>query len=268
MSEKTSARVSKEYLIMVEFMEEHPALAHAASPLSGGYTAACRRELWQQLAALLNAAGPVAKSVLRWRHTWQVWCTRCKKQEAQFLAAGRDTKGGRLPGLAGRLCKLRSPGLVQGVAAPMYSSSSQNQPRVSVWEMPGTSGLQQAEARSPSDATPSEEELEEEGAPCDTASTQEQPGVVTGRPCHQQQSTRVEEVHQLLAETRRTNDLLEARSAEDVTFHARLLEEQRQTSTAVRSLTAAVTQLTAAVRPTWCALLMRQGPTQCASPSK
>ncbi|XP_077523222.1 uncharacterized protein LOC144134120 [Amblyomma americanum] len=76
----------------------------------------------------------------------------------------------------------------------------------------------------PLDATPSEEELEEEGAPCDTASTQEQPGVVTGRPCHQQQSTRVEEVHQLLAETRRTNDLLEAHSAEDVTFHARLLE--------------------------------------------
>ncbi|XP_077503340.1 uncharacterized protein LOC144113857 [Amblyomma americanum] len=232
MSEKTSARVSKEQsLLMMEFMEQHPALAHAASPLSGGYTAARRRELWQQLAALLNAAGPVAKSVLRWRHTWQVWCTRCKKQEAQFLAAGRGTGGGRLPGLAGSVCKLRSPGLVLGVAAPMFSSSSQNQPRVSVGEMPGTSGLQQAEARSPS-------------------ATQEQPGVVAGHPSQQQRSTWTEEVHQLLAETRRTNDLLEARSVEDVAFHARLLEEQRQTSAALRSLTVAVTQLTAAVTET------------------
>ncbi|KAK8769515.1 hypothetical protein V5799_014019 [Amblyomma americanum] len=85
----TTARVSKEQLLMmVEFMEQHPALAHAASPLSGGYTAARRRELWQQLAALLNAAGPAEKTALQWRHTWQVWCTRCKKQEAQFLAAG------------------------------------------------------------------------------------------------------------------------------------------------------------------------------------
>ncbi|KAK8769040.1 hypothetical protein V5799_014493 [Amblyomma americanum] len=97
--------------------------------------------------------------------------------------------------------------------------------------MPGTSGLQQAEVRSPS-------------------ATQEQRGVVAGHPCQQQRSTRAEEVHQLLAETRRTNDLLEARSAEDVTFHARLLEEQRQKSTAVRSLTAAVTQLTTAVTET------------------
>ncbi|KAK8788650.1 hypothetical protein V5799_021570 [Amblyomma americanum] len=113
----------------------------------------------------------------------------------------------------------------------MFSSSSQNQPRVSVGEMPGTSGLQQAEARSPS-------------------ATQEQPGVVAGHPSQQQRSTWTEEVHQLLAETRRTNDLLEARSVEDVAFHARLLEEQRQTSAALRSLTVAVTQLTAAVTET------------------
>ncbi|XP_077512643.1 uncharacterized protein LOC144123756 [Amblyomma americanum] len=96
-----------------------------------------------------------------------------------------------------------------------------------------------------------EEELEEEeSAPCDTASTQEQRDVVAGRLCQQQRSTRAEEVHQLLTETRRTNDLHEARSAEDATFHVRLLEEQRQTTRAVRSLTAAVTQLTAAVTET------------------
>ncbi|XP_077498630.1 uncharacterized protein LOC144109706 [Amblyomma americanum] len=246
----TTARVSKEQLLMmVEFMEQHPALAHAASPLSGGYTAARRHELWQQLAALLNAAGPAEKTALQWRHTWQVWCTRCKKQEAQFLAAGRGTGGGRLPGLAGRVCKLRSPGLVLGVAAAMFSSSSLNQPRVSVGEMPGTSGLQQAEARSPSEELEELDE-EEEGAPCDTASTQEQRDVVAGRPWQQQRSTRAEEVHQLLTETRRTNELHEARTAEDATFHVRLLEEQRRTTTAVRSLTAAVTQLTAAVTET------------------
>ncbi|KAK8778571.1 hypothetical protein V5799_020089 [Amblyomma americanum] len=71
---------------------------------------------------------------------------------------------------------------------------------------------------------PDEEELEEEGTPCDTASTQEQPAVVAGRPSQQQRSTRTEEVHQLLAETRRTNDLLAARNVEDIAFHARLLE--------------------------------------------
>ncbi|XP_077485405.1 uncharacterized protein LOC144095603 [Amblyomma americanum] len=137
----------------------------------------------------------------------------------------------------------------------MFSSSSQNQPRVSVGEMPGTSGLQQAEARSPSDGTPPEEELEEldeedEGAPCDTASTQERRDVAAGRPRQQQRSTRAEEVRQLLTETRPTNDLHEARAAEDATFHVRLLEEQRRTTTAVHSLTAAVTQLTAAVTET------------------
>ncbi|XP_077508616.1 uncharacterized protein LOC144120002 [Amblyomma americanum] len=102
---------------------------------------------------------------------------------------------------------------------------------------------------------PPEEELEEldeeeEGAPCDTASTQERRDVVAGRPWQQQRSTRAEEVRQLLTETRRTNDLHEARAAEDATFHVRLLEEQRRTTTAVRSLTAAVTQLTAAVTET------------------
>ncbi|XP_077507472.1 uncharacterized protein LOC144118402 [Amblyomma americanum] len=83
-----------------------------------------------------------------------------------------------------------------------------NQPRVSVGEVPGTSGLQQAEARSPSD-------------------TQEQPAVVPGRPRQQQRSSRVEEVCQLLAETRCTNDLFVARNVEDVAFHAHLLEMKR-----------------------------------------
>ncbi|KAK8770380.1 hypothetical protein V5799_013155 [Amblyomma americanum] len=191
-----------------------------------------------QLVAQTNHESP--QRALRVPHVYQVL---------------QGTGGGRLPGLAGRVCKLRSPGLVLGVAAAMFSSSSLNQPRVSVGEMPGTSGLQQAEARSPSDGTPPEEELEEldeeeEGAPCDTASTQEQRDVVAGRPWQQQRSTRAEEVHQLLTETRRTNDLHEARTAEDATFHVRLLEEQRRTTTAVRSLTAAVTQLTAAVTET------------------
>ncbi|KAK8756033.1 hypothetical protein V5799_001266 [Amblyomma americanum] len=145
------------------------------------------------------------------------------------------TGGGRQPGLPGRVCKLRSPGLVQGVAAPMFSSSSQNQPRVSVGEIPGTSGLQQAEARSPS-------------------ATQEQPAVVPGRPSQQQRSTRTEEVHQLLAETRRTNDLLAARNVEDIAFHARLLEQQSQTSAEVRSLTAAVRDLTGAVNESGAAM--------------
>ncbi|KAK8773619.1 hypothetical protein V5799_011848 [Amblyomma americanum] len=63
--------------------------------------------------------------------------------------------------------------------------------------------------------------------PCDTAYTQEQPAVVPGRPRQQQRSSRVEEVCQLLAETRRTNDLFVARNVEDVAFHARLLEMKR-----------------------------------------
>ncbi|KAK8773620.1 hypothetical protein V5799_011849 [Amblyomma americanum] len=108
---------------MLEFTEQHPALAHAASPLSVGYTAARRRELWQEVANLLNAVGPVVKSVPLWRHTWQVWCTRCNREEAQFLVAGRGTGGGRRPGLPAG--KLRAPDLVQGVADPMFSSSSQ-----------------------------------------------------------------------------------------------------------------------------------------------
>ncbi|XP_077513838.1 uncharacterized protein LOC144124814 [Amblyomma americanum] len=101
---------------------------------------------------------------------------------------------------------------------------------------------------------PDEEELEEEGTPCDTASTQEQPAVVPGRPSQQQRSTQTEEVHQLLAETRRTNNLLAARNVEDIAFHARLLEQQSQTSAEVRSLTAAVRDLTGAVNESGAAM--------------
>ncbi|KAK8765177.1 hypothetical protein V5799_032214 [Amblyomma americanum] len=64
------------------------------------------------------------------------------------------TGGGRLPGLPGRVCKLRSPGLVQGAAAAMFFFLQPDPPRVSVGEVPGTSGLQQAQVRYPSGGTP------------------------------------------------------------------------------------------------------------------
>ncbi|XP_077491578.1 uncharacterized protein LOC144102142 isoform X1 [Amblyomma americanum] len=88
---------------------------------------------------------------------------------------------------------------------------------------------------------------------CDTASTQEQPVVVPGRPTQQQRITRAVEVCQLLVETQRTNDLLEARNVEDIVFHTRLLQHCRET-TEVRSLTAAVRDLIGAVRETGAAM--------------
>ncbi|KAH7937073.1 hypothetical protein HPB49_007742 [Dermacentor silvarum] len=101
-------RVSEgQWETMLAFMEQHLQLALRSSELGPGFSLVDQGRLWQQLADVLNAEGPVVKTVDQWRKQ-QVYEAR---RDATAIAQEQiSTGGGRAPGFRGRVLQLTGTG--------------------------------------------------------------------------------------------------------------------------------------------------------------
>ncbi|KAH7937487.1 hypothetical protein HPB49_017211 [Dermacentor silvarum] len=102
---------------VLAFMEPHLQLALRSSELGPGFSLVDRRRLWQQLADVLNAEGPVVKTVDQWRKQ-QVYEAR---RDATAIAQEQiSTGGGRAPGFRGRVLQLTGAVRFRGVTDLPY----------------------------------------------------------------------------------------------------------------------------------------------------
>ncbi|KAH7938311.1 hypothetical protein HPB49_022434 [Dermacentor silvarum] len=106
---------------VLAFMEPHLQLALRSSELGPGFSLVDRRQLWQQLADVLNAEGPVVKTVDQWRKQ-QVYEAR---RDATAIAQEQiSTGGGRAPGFRGRVLQLTGAVRFRGVTDLPYQEVS------------------------------------------------------------------------------------------------------------------------------------------------
>ncbi|XP_072141080.1 uncharacterized protein [Dermacentor andersoni] len=132
-------RVSKEQAaILVQFIEQHPYLARASTEFSPRMTAALKNELWEEVAAVLNAQGPAVKATSRWRNHWAKMAHKAKKEAARAASEKRATGGGKVGGVDGRVLDvlMRTGGVL--VSPPEYFPDSEDE--ASSEEAAGPSG--------------------------------------------------------------------------------------------------------------------------------
>ncbi|XP_054919610.1 uncharacterized protein [Dermacentor andersoni] len=132
-------RVSKEQAaILVQFIEQHPYLARASTEFSPRMTAARKNELWEEVAAVLNAQGPAVKATSRWRNHWAKMAHKAKKEAARAASEKRATGGGKVGGVDGRVLDvlMRTGGVL--VSPPEYFPDSEDE--ASSEEAAGPSG--------------------------------------------------------------------------------------------------------------------------------
>ncbi|KAH7936335.1 hypothetical protein HPB52_021541 [Rhipicephalus sanguineus] len=56
--------------VLIHFLEQQPYLGRSCTEVSPRMTAARKKQLWQEIATLLNQQGPAVKSPLLWRNHW------------------------------------------------------------------------------------------------------------------------------------------------------------------------------------------------------
>ncbi|XP_054926020.1 uncharacterized protein [Dermacentor andersoni] len=120
-------RVSKQQAaILVQFIEQHPYLARASTEFSPRMTAARKNELWEEVAAVLNAQGPAVKTTSRWRNHWAKMAHKAKKEAARAASEKRATGGGKVGGVDGRVLDvlMRTGGVL--VSPPEYFADSED----------------------------------------------------------------------------------------------------------------------------------------------
>ncbi|XP_070382835.1 uncharacterized protein [Dermacentor albipictus] len=130
--------------LLVAFMEGHPYLVRASCALTPECTVERRRQLWSELAALLNTEGPAAKTAEQWQVFWRKEVYLSRRDAATASASQSGTGGGRLPGLRGRIIALVGTSTVTGVCEAFYQPLDEPAMEVtveSVGTTAGTSGL-------------------------------------------------------------------------------------------------------------------------------
>ncbi|XP_065280163.1 uncharacterized protein [Dermacentor albipictus] len=130
--------------LLVAFMEGHPYLVRASCALTPECTVERRRQLWSELAALLNTEGPAAKTAEQWQVFWRKEVFLSRRDAATASASQSGTGGGRLPGLRGRIIALVGTSTVTGVCEAFYQPLDEPAMEVtveSVGTTAGTSGL-------------------------------------------------------------------------------------------------------------------------------
>ncbi|XP_070379147.1 uncharacterized protein [Dermacentor albipictus] len=122
--------------IIINFMERNPRLVKSGD-LDPKFTAQRRKEMWEELAKLLNDAGPPTKPVVQWRCWWNRFVSRARADAGNLSAEMKSTGGGLLGGAKGRVLALLGPASTVPVRpAPFLSSqcesdSQQQQPNTS-----------------------------------------------------------------------------------------------------------------------------------------
>ncbi|XP_054922311.2 uncharacterized protein [Dermacentor andersoni] len=130
--------------LLVAFMEGHPYLVRASCALTPECTVERRRQLWSELAALLNTEGPAAKTAEQWQVFWRKEVFLSRRDAAAASASQSGTGGGRLPGLRGCVIALVGTSTVTGVCEPFYQPLDEPAMEVTVQSVgttAGTSGL-------------------------------------------------------------------------------------------------------------------------------
>lgn len=69
---------------LINFMELNPRLASKSGEFDPNFTAAKREQLWEELAALLNAEGPPVRTAQAWRIWWTKFVYRCRREAGRF----------------------------------------------------------------------------------------------------------------------------------------------------------------------------------------
>nr|XP_054920781.1 uncharacterized protein LOC126518091 isoform X3 [Dermacentor andersoni] len=128
--------------LLVAFMEKHAFLVTASRVPSPEATVERKRELWEEIAALLNAEGPARKSLRKWQAFWR------KEVFLSRRDAAETRSGGRLSGVRGRIMQLVGPATVTGLCEQRRSQPLDEQLAVDVFvarlledTTPGTTGL-------------------------------------------------------------------------------------------------------------------------------
>ncbi|KAH6946590.1 hypothetical protein HPB50_014146 [Hyalomma asiaticum] len=83
--------------ILIEFIEQHPYLARATTSLSRRLSAARKKELWDEVAAVLNQRGTAVKTPERWRNHWSKLVHAARREAARSAAERTSTGGGKPP---------------------------------------------------------------------------------------------------------------------------------------------------------------------------
>lgn len=94
---------------LVSFLEQHSCLVENSCQRSRPVRAEKRRQLWRQLAELLNAQGPSKKSPALWRVVWRRTQTKAREAAAGQTAVRERPVSGKVPNLLERVMALIGP---------------------------------------------------------------------------------------------------------------------------------------------------------------
>ncbi|KAH7983160.1 hypothetical protein HPB52_009696 [Rhipicephalus sanguineus] len=124
-------RVSKvQRDMLIQFLEQHPYLGRSCTEVSPRMTAARKKQLWQEIATLLNQQGPAVKSPQLWRNHWAKMVCGARKELARSTSERNATGGGRVGGVDGRVLDiLERTGAVVTTPPEYYPVPDVPQPR-------------------------------------------------------------------------------------------------------------------------------------------
>ncbi|XP_072144055.1 uncharacterized protein [Dermacentor andersoni] len=189
--------------------------------------------MWEELANLLNDAGPPTKPVVHWRCWWNRFVSRARADAGNLSAEMKSTGGGLLGGAKGRVLALLGPAsTVPARPAPFVSSHCESDSR-----QPHTSAV--TEVSQPGDTSVSAASAPQQQPP--SASTG-----VTGR-CSASRPPRATSrgrlLQQAVGDTAKRVTLAAARNE----LAEKLLEESRKQTAELQALNDQVGRLADAV---------------------
>ncbi|KAM7289594.1 uncharacterized protein ISCGN_029723 [Ixodes scapularis] len=240
---------------LYSFMRDHPQITRAASDFTGGVTRESKEKLWRQLTAELNALGPATKSPARWRHYWTDKVSWAKKKAVDFRQSSGGTGGGSVPGEAGVVLdvvghdasndcgSVKLPGRPEGAPPP---HSPESPPRVSVGEIPGTSGASRHQAAPPASRllSPGNEGTTDTSVPRQSTTLAQCP---VRAPRRRKRKGGHDAAEEYVQDQRRLVDLAEARAAASERHVESLLTEMRRQCSATERQAAAMERQAAAM---------------------
>ncbi|KAH6941457.1 hypothetical protein HPB50_018215 [Hyalomma asiaticum] len=98
--------------ILIQFIEQHPYLARAMTSLSLRLSAARKKELWDEVAGVLNQRGPAVKTSECWRNHWLKLVHAACREAARSATERTSAGGGKVGGVDGRIldvCRRPAP---------------------------------------------------------------------------------------------------------------------------------------------------------------
>ncbi|XP_037504906.1 uncharacterized protein LOC119380256 [Rhipicephalus sanguineus] len=233
--------------MLIQFLEQHPYLGRSCTEVSPRMTAARKKQLWQEIATLLNQQGPAVKSPQLWRNHWAKMVCGARKELARSTSERNAMGGGRVGGVDGRVLDILERTGAVVTTPPEYYPVPDVETEVEV----GTSRA--ATSRGPSDVDlqpiPLQPQVPQPGpsqpqpgpsqpqpgpSQPQPGPSQPQPGPSQPQPGPQPQPRRrqprqlEEAVCRATAEYVRQGQCADARAVADRKFHHKMLEQNRR----------------------------------------